>query len=63
MKFFETHLNNNKFIRIHRSYIVNVSEIASIEQYEKDSYLVNLKNKKQLKASNSGYKLLKQKFF
>ena len=63
MKYFESHLDNNKFIRIHRSYIVNVSEIASIEQYEKESYLVHLKNNKQLKASNSGYKILKQKFF
>jgi len=60
MKFMETHLDHEQFIRIHRSYIVNVSFIERLELYEKESYAVVLKNGKILKASLTGYKVLKQ---
>ncbi len=59
MKYFETHLNASHFIRIHRSYIVNVNYIAQLEHFTKDSYLVILKNGAKLKVSDSGYKNLK----
>lgn len=60
MKFFETHLDPREFIRIHRSYIVNVLQIEEIQQYEKESYVVILKDKTKLKVSKSGYKNLKE---
>ena len=60
MKYFESHLDPEKFIRIHRSYIVNAEAIERIELYDKESYSVLLKNGASLKASTSGYKLLKQ---
>jgi two-component system, LytTR family, response regulator len=60
MKFMETHLDPNQFVRIHRSYIVNVNFISRLELYEKESYAVVLKNGKTLKASLTGYKALKQ---
>lgn len=60
MKFFEDHLNPKEFVRIHRSYIVRVEEIAEIQQYEKESHIVILKNDKaKLKVSKNGYKNLK----
>lgn len=59
MKYFEAHLNKQKFVRIHRSSIVNVEEIARIEQFEKDSYIAILKNNHKLKMSQAGYKALK----
>ncbi len=59
MKFFEENLPGEQFIRIHRSYIVNVNEVTKIELYEKESYRVYLRNGKILKASASGYKTLK----
>ena len=59
MKFFEENLPSQQFIRIHRSYIVNVNEVAKIELYEKDTYRVHLKSGELLKASSSGYKALK----
>ncbi|MCF8358361.1 MAG: LytTR family transcriptional regulator DNA-binding domain-containing protein [Prolixibacteraceae bacterium] len=60
MKFFENHLNPSEFIRIHRSYIVKVEEIAEIQQYEKESHIVILKNDHtKLKVSKTGYKNLK----
>ena len=59
MKYFEENLPAGQFIRIHRSYIVNVNEVAKIELYEKDSYRVHLKSGETLKASAGGYKALK----
>jgi len=60
MKFFENHLNPRDFVRIHRSCIVNVARIAEIQQYEKDSYVVILKDKTKHKVSKAGYKNLKE---
>ncbi|HNW52078.1 MAG TPA: LytTR family transcriptional regulator DNA-binding domain-containing protein [Prolixibacteraceae bacterium] len=61
MKFFEEHLNPKEFIRIHRSYIVKVEEIAEIQQYEKEAHIVILKNDHtKLKVSKTGYKNLKE---
>ncbi len=60
MKYFEQHLPAQQFVRIHRSYIVNVDCVAKIELYNKENYMVHLKNGESLKASSSGYKLLKQ---
>lgn len=59
MKYFEQHLDPETFIRIHRSFIININEISRIELFEKESYIVKLKNGAQIKASNSGYKALK----
>ena len=60
MKFFENHLDASQFVRIHRSYIVNVNEIARLEQYEKESYIALLKNGNRLKVSKSGYKEVRE---
>jgi two-component system, LytTR family, response regulator len=60
MKYFETHLDPAHFIRIHRSYILNARFIDRIEYYDKESYAVLTKNGAKLRASTSGYKLLKQ---
>jgi two-component system LytT family response regulator len=60
MKYFEAHLPPQQFIRIHRSFIVNVDEVAKIELFEKEAYRVHLKNGAILRASNTGYKLLKE---
>ncbi len=59
MKYFESHLDSSTFIRIHRSYIVNVNYILQLEHFSKENYLVILKNGTKLKVSDSGYKNLK----
>ncbi len=61
MKYFESGLDSDKFVRIHRSYIVNVDEMKQLEPYEKESYLAILKNGAKLKISKSGFKNLKEK--
>jgi len=59
MKYFETHLPANDFVRIHRAYIAKVSEIEELQRYEKDSYIAKLKSGEKLKVSKSGYQNLK----
>jgi hypothetical protein len=60
MKHFEEHLPSGQFIRVHRSYIVNILSVSKIELYEKQTHLITLKNGFQIKASVAGYKLLKK---
>jgi two-component system, LytTR family, response regulator len=59
MKFFEEHLPSNTFIRIHRSSIINISQIVAVDQYTKDTHLVTLKCGAKLRVSEDGYKRLR----
>ncbi|MFT3751487.1 MAG: LytTR family DNA-binding domain-containing protein [Paludibacter sp.] len=59
MKYFEEHLPDNQFVRVHRSVIVNVEMISRIELYEKQNQLLTLKNGQQIKTSPAGYKALR----
>lgn len=47
------------FVRIHRSYLLNMNYLSAIEQYNA-SHLAILKNKSNLPISKSGFELLKQ---
>ncbi|WP_026945288.1 LytR/AlgR family response regulator transcription factor [Algoriphagus marincola] len=60
MKSLEEALSHDRFARIHRSYILNLNEVTRIEPYEKDSYLVFLRNGKKLPVSKTGYSRLRQ---
>ena len=59
MKYFENNLSPADFIRVHRSYIVNISEINKIEILEKDTHILILKNGTKIPVSRSGYTKLK----
>lgn len=60
MGYFEEMLELQGFIRIHRSYIVNVQLITRIDPYEKESHLAVLSIGLKLPVSKSGYAKLKQ---
>ncbi|MDR1717876.1 MAG: LytR/AlgR family response regulator transcription factor [Dysgonomonas sp.] len=60
MKSFESGLPQDKFVRVHRSSIVNIEFISQIELYDKQSQLLKLKNGGQVRISLSGYKALKK---
>ena len=60
MKFFEGHLPAAQFIRIHRSYIINIEYVERVELMGKETYQLLLKNGISLRISNTGYKLLKE---
>jgi len=59
MSFFERTLDTAQFIRIHRSYIINLAQVTRIELKEKDSYIVLLKSDIWLPVSKTGYAKLK----
>jgi len=61
MKYFEQHLPDNLFLRIHRSCIVNITCISRIELYDKQNFHLLLKNGENVRVSVAGYKLLKDK--
>ena len=55
----ESVLDPSRFLRIHRSYIVNLERVARIEPYSKDNYVVVLSTGAQLPVSRSGYARLR----
>lgn len=59
MSFFEQTLDATQFIRIHRSYIINLAQVTKIELKEKENYVVLLKSGIWLPVSKTGYVKLK----
>ncbi len=60
MGYFEETLESQNFIRIHRSYIINVQLITRIDPYEKENHLAILSIGIKLPVSKTGYAKLKQ---
>ncbi len=59
MKYFENHLDPEQFIRVHRSYIANITCIERIEPYEKTNFILILKDGNKVPVSRSGMQVLK----
>ncbi len=60
LTYFEKNLDPSNFVRVHRSFIVQIDQIQRIEPYEKDSYRAILKNEARISVSKTGYpKLMK----
>jgi two-component system LytT family response regulator len=53
-------LDPDKFVRIHRSYVLNIERLARLDLYAKDSRMAVLKDGKQLAVSRAGYARLKE---
>ena len=51
----ENVLGPAQFVRIHRSYILNIDRLAKLELYAKDSHAAILRNGKRLPVSRAGY--------
>ncbi|MEP0712099.1 LytTR family transcriptional regulator DNA-binding domain-containing protein [Algoriphagus sp.] len=60
MKSLEEALDPAKFVRVHRSYLINLNEITKIEPYERDTYLVLLRAGAKVPVSKTGYSRLRQ---
>jgi two-component system LytT family response regulator len=55
----EAQLDAGRFVRIHRSYIVNVGRISRIEPAGKDSQVAVLQDGRRIPISRSGYQKLR----
>jgi len=55
----EMALDPSQFVRIHRSYVVNLERVARIEPYGKDSKVAILTNGARLPVSKTGFARLK----
>jgi two-component system LytT family response regulator len=55
----ESVLDSTRFVRIHRSYVMNVERLAKIELYAKDSRVAILADGTRLPVSRAGYARLK----
>lgn len=55
----EAGLDPKRFVRIHRSYIVNLERVAKVEPYGKESHVAVLTNGTQLPVSRTGYARLR----
>ncbi len=59
MNFYEQTLDANQFVRVHRSYMLQINQLTKIEPAEKDAYLAVLKSGAKIPLSKSGYIKLK----
>lgn len=55
----EATLDPRNFLRIHRSYLVNLERVAKVEPYGKDSHVAILSDGVRLPVSRSGYSRLR----
>jgi two-component system LytT family response regulator len=56
----EQRLDAKRFIRVHRSYILNIDRLRSIELYAKDSRIAILHDDTKIPVSRSGYSRLRE---
>lgn len=59
MSYFEQAFNHKQFVRVHRSFIVQVNQINKMEQSDKETMVAILKNGTKIPLSKTGYPKLK----
>ena len=59
MQFYEDVLDGQQFVRVHRSFILQVQQITRIEAMEKDTHVALLKGGVKIPLSRTGYAKLK----
>ena len=59
MKHFEEALDETKFVRVHRKYIIQLTEMAKLDKLGKETYMAVLKSGVSIPVSTSGYQKLK----
>ncbi|MCE3228552.1 MAG: DNA-binding response regulator [Bacteroidetes bacterium] len=60
MSYYEETLDPSQFVRVHRSFILNINYITKIEPLDKNNQLAVLKNGVKLPLSKTGYSKLRE---
>jgi two-component system, LytTR family, response regulator len=56
----EQQLDGRRFVRIHRSYVLNLDRLAGLDLYAKDSWVARLQDGTRLPVSRSGHARLQE---
>jgi two-component system LytT family response regulator len=59
ISYFEQAMDPAQFVRVHRSFILQVHQVTRIEPYEKDGHIAILKSGEKIPISKTGYPKLK----
>jgi two-component system LytT family response regulator len=60
MGHFEAVLDNRQFVRVHRSYLVQVAQITRIDPYQKETFTAVLRSGTRIPVSRAGYTRLRE---
>lgn len=60
MTFYEQSLDPQQFVRVHRSFLVNIAQVTKIEPYLKETHLAVLRSGMKISVSKSGYARLRE---
>jgi two-component system LytT family response regulator len=61
LSYYEKVLEEKQFIRIHRSFLLNIAKLTRIESFEKNSYIAILSSGMRVPISRTAYPVLKEK--
>lgn len=61
LSYYEKVLEDKQFIRIHRSFLLNIAKLTRIESFEKNSYIAILSSGMRVPISRTAYPILKEK--
>jgi two-component system LytT family response regulator len=56
----EAQLDGRRFVRVHRSYLLNIDRLARLDQYAKDSWIAILADGTKIPVSRSGHARLRE---
>jgi two-component system LytT family response regulator len=60
LSYYEEVLPEDKFVRIHRSYIINIDFLTQLDLYDRSTYTAVMKNQEKLPVSRTGSSRLKK---
>lgn len=56
----EAQLDPARFVRVHRSFIINLAALQALERTDSDAHVARMKNGKRIPVSRSGHERLRQ---
>lgn len=60
LQYFEDKLDPTIFVRVHRSYLINTTQLVRIDPYQKNNHQALLKNGSKIPVSRAGYQKLRE---